>query len=296
MTYNQQAGQVKVREGNRVAVSLGLDFDAICLWDGTFHLTSPSYQSRGEFGAEVGVPRLLALCDKLGIKATWCIPGHTVETFTPQCLDIVKAGHEVAHHGYAHENPTVVDRERERRVLERGLEALSTIGVRPKGYRSPAWDFSPNTLSLLEELEFEWDSSLMGNDLHPYRPRPWTTERTVQHGDHMVADGPSMAGPASPVVEVPVTWFLDDFPAQEVVLGGLEGLKSIDGLEQRWRSYFDYAVANETGAVYTLTLHPQTAGRPHMMPMIEGLLRHILDNGGEFMTVSEIVAATTFDN
>ena len=38
--------------GKRIAVSIGADFDAHCLWMGTFGVTSPSYLSRGEFGAE----------------------------------------------------------------------------------------------------------------------------------------------------------------------------------------------------------------------------------------------------
>jgi peptidoglycan/xylan/chitin deacetylase (PgdA/CDA1 family) len=42
------------------------------------------------------------------------------------------------------------------------------IGVKPRVYRSPYWDFSPNTLSILEEYGFSADSSLMGNDFQPY--------------------------------------------------------------------------------------------------------------------------------
>ncbi len=69
--------------------------------------------SRGEFGAEVGAPRLLKLFDKYGIKTTWCIPGHTVDTFTDICKEVVARGHEVAHHGYVHENPTPLSYEEE---------------------------------------------------------------------------------------------------------------------------------------------------------------------------------------
>ena len=72
--------------GKRLAVSIGADFDAHCLWMGTFGLTSPSYLSRGEFGAEVGVPRLLAAVR----RSTTCAPrgacpSHTLQTFPRQC-------------------------------------------------------------------------------------------------------------------------------------------------------------------------------------------------------------------
>ena len=60
--------------GKRLAVSIGADFDAHCLWMGTFGLTSPGYLSRGEFGAEVGVPRLLELFVQYDMRTTWCIP------------------------------------------------------------------------------------------------------------------------------------------------------------------------------------------------------------------------------
>ena len=72
----------------------------------------------------------------------------------------------VGHHDYVHENPMSLAEET--KVMQMGLEALSRIGVKPRVYRSPYWDFSPNTLSILEEYGFSADSSLMGNDFHPY--------------------------------------------------------------------------------------------------------------------------------
>lgn len=295
MTYSQTVGKVALSPGKKVAVGLGVDFDAISVWDGTFHLSSPSYQARGEFGAEVGVPRLLKLFKKLGITTTWALPGHTAETFTLAAREAIEAGHEIAHHGYGHENPTVVEKHREKEVIERGLEALNSLGVKPRGYRSPAWDFSPNTLDLLEEFGFEWDSSLMANDIYPYLPRRWSQPDVVQHGEYKVASGPAVVGEPSNVVEVPVTWYLDDFPTQEYIPGALEGLQATASLEQRWRDTFDFAAAQGDGAVFTLTIHPQTAGRPHMIMMIERLIEYMLENGGEFMTIGDIVDKTTFD-
>ena len=295
MSYFQNPGRVQLPAGKSVAVALGCDFDALSLWDGTFHMTSPSYLSRGEFGAEVGVPRLLKLYEKYGVKTTWCIPGHTVDTFTAACRDVKAAGHEIAAHGYAHENPTEVDRDTEKAVFERGLEAFARIDVRPRGYRSPAWDFSPNTLALLEELGFEWDSSLMGNDFHPYYPRTWTMQSTVPHGPHQVASSGSVPGEPSSILEIPVTWFLDDFPSQEFILGAMEGMTSTAQVEARWRDTFDLAVEENDGGVFTLTVHPQTIGRAHMYMLLERLIKHMLDSGAAFMTLSEVADATVFD-
>src|ERR671926_498872 len=90
-------------DGQRVAVSISADFDAHAAWKGAFDRTSPSYLSRGEFGAEVGVPRLLELFSRYDIKATFCTPAHTMQTFTERFESVLAAGHEIAAHGCWHE-------------------------------------------------------------------------------------------------------------------------------------------------------------------------------------------------
>ena len=82
-------------------------------------------------------------------------------------------GHEIGAHGCLHEGIGPLEESAERALLERQIAVHKKIvGKRPRGYRSPSWDFSDHTLALLEEFEFEWDSSLMGRDFEPYRPRP----------------------------------------------------------------------------------------------------------------------------
>lgn len=296
MTYTQKTGRIELPAGKKVAVALGFDLDAMCIWDGSFHRWTPAFQSRGEFGAEVAVPRLLRLLDEYDVNATWCIPGHSADTFPEACADIVGHGHEIAHHGYMHENPTEVDRDREREVLQKGIESLRQLtGKPPRGYRSPYWDFSPNTLGLLEELGFDWDSSLMGNDLHPYYPRRVDQHEYVAHGAHQVGDGPSSFSEPSSILEIPVSWYLDDFPAQEYVTGAQEGMTAVSQIEERWRSIYDYAATKETGTVYALTTHPQTIGRAHMIQMLERLIVHFAENGAAFMSLSEVADAARFD-
>jgi len=88
----QKTGKVKLPPGKKVAVNLGCDFDAQSIWDGSFNLLSPAYMSRGEFGAEVGAPRLLELFKKYDIKTSWFIPGHTADTFPDICKEVLAAG------------------------------------------------------------------------------------------------------------------------------------------------------------------------------------------------------------
>ena len=63
-------GHLELPEGKKIAVNLGTDFDAQSLWLGGFNKPSRSFMSRGEFGAKVGVPRLLALYEKYDVKTT----------------------------------------------------------------------------------------------------------------------------------------------------------------------------------------------------------------------------------
>src|SRR5215216_1349389 len=268
-------------------VCLTFDFDAISLWIGPMGATSPSMISRGEFGV-VGVERILRLLSQTGIPATFFVTGHTAETYPRSVQAIVDAGHEIGHHGYLHENPVgLPSREAEARVLERGLEALDkTVGVRPVGYRSPAWDNSPHTIELLLEYGFRYESSLMGKDFEPY----W-----CRVGDVIHKDGPYEFGPNVDLVEMPVSWNLDDFPHFEYIR--LEnrispGLSAPSKVEEIWRDEFTYMYAEAPGGVLTITMHPQVIGRGHRMLMLERLIDFYAGHEGvAFATLGEAAEA-----
>lgn len=254
-------------EASRATVCLTFDFDALSLWLGPFNATSPSMISRGEFGA-VGVGRILRLLAREAIPATFFVPGHTADTYPDLVRAIVAAGHEIGHHGYLHENPVALaSRDEERDVLRRGLDALGRVaGVRPVGYRSPAWDNSPHTVDLLLEAGFRYESSLMGDDFTPY----W-----CRTGDVARRDGPYTFGAAVDLVEMPVSWILDDWPHFEYLQIGSRvspGLSAPSKVEEVWRGEFDYLCREVPGGVFTLTMHPQVIGRGHRMLMIERLI------------------------
>jgi peptidoglycan/xylan/chitin deacetylase (PgdA/CDA1 family) len=237
--------------------------------------------SRGEFGA-AAIPRILDLLERYDARATWCIPGHTVYAYPDLIRRIRDAGQELGHHGWVHENPQKFDRDGERRNLERGFEAFDRVaGVRPRGYRSPAWDFSENTIDLLLDFGFDYDSSCMGNDVYPYY---------LRQGDKASPTEPYVFGQPVDLVEVPVTWGLDDFPPFEFVWGMNAGLTSPSDIEEIWRGDFDYAYRQAQGAVYALTMHPQVIGRGHRMLMLERLLEHMSGHDGvAFETISTYV-------
>lgn len=257
--------------GHKIAVNIGADFDAHSVWMGTFGLTSPSYLSRGEFGAEVAVPRLLKLFERYGVRGTWCTPTHTMQTFPAAFNSILEADQEIAAHGCFHEAVLKLDADEERQLMARQLELHEKyVGKRPRGYRSPAFDFTDDTLKILEENGFDWDSSLMGRDFEPYHPRPVEVRW----------DGGNVFGPPSPVLEFPVSWFLDDFPAAEYVPRVNQGLGGTDVIFERWKDHFDYAYQHVENGVMALTVHPQTIGRAHNILMLERLLDYMAQHDG----------------
>jgi peptidoglycan/xylan/chitin deacetylase (PgdA/CDA1 family) len=260
------------------SVCLTFDFDAMSLWVGTFASNNPSAISRGEFGV-VGVQRLLALFRKHDIAGTFCIPGHTAYAFPDLLKEIQASGHEIVHHGWVHENPATFDRDGERGILERGLEALDfATGERPRGYRSPAWDLSPSSIELLQEMGFFYDSSCMGSDFEAYY---------LRKGDRWSQSEPYVFGELTELVEIPVSWMLDDFPAFEFVLGANDGLRAPSAVLEQWQGDFDYMVDNVPGGVFDLTMHPQVIGRGHRITMLEKLIRHMKDRGARFVRLGD---------
>jgi peptidoglycan-N-acetylglucosamine deacetylase len=243
--------------------ALTFDFDAMSVWIGSYKSRNPSMVSRGEFGA-VAVPRILDLLKKHKITATFCIPGHTALAYPDIVKRIDAEGHEIAHHGWVHENPADFDETGERFNIEKGLECLHKAAkVTPKGYRSPSWDFSERTIKILLDYGFVYDSSLMGADFTPYYARI---------GDRFDSTSAYVFGPNVDLVELPVTWLMDDFPHFEFVDKDTYGLSAASKVEEIWTDEFNYARNTVKGGLYSITMHPQVIGRGHRMMMLDRLI------------------------
>ncbi len=262
-------------------VCLTFDFDAMSSWITSAASDDPSMISRGEF-AIVGVRRVLEILRSHRLRATFFVPGHTVLAY-PSLLEQIHAdGHELGHHGWAHENPADFDRAGEQRVLELGLAAYDRVlGIRPRGYRSPAWAHSRATVELLLEAGFAYESSCMAGDFEPYY---------LRHGDRWSRDDPYRFGVTTPLVEMPVSWVLDDFPHFEVVPGVFNQLAPPEKLFGIWRAELDYMVDHCPGGALTLTMHPECIGRGHRLPGLEGLIAHARERGTRFATLGEVAS------
>lgn len=266
---------------NKSIVCLTFDLDALSLWLARGS-ASPTPLSRGEF-AVVGAQRVLSLLRQFDIRTTWFIPGHTIETYPALCRQVADEGHEIGHHGWSHVSPANLSKEQEEDGLLRGNAAIRSItGQDAAGYRSPAWDLSPHSVELLLKHGFKYDSSMMADDYTPYR---------VRQGDVITPDAPAVFGTPSALLEMPVSWSLDDFPHFEFTRtpnGIIPGLMNANAVLDNWIEDFLYMKENLAWGAVTYTFHPEVIGRGHRMRMLERLITRLHAEGARFERMSDV--------
>jgi peptidoglycan/xylan/chitin deacetylase (PgdA/CDA1 family) len=244
-------------------------------------MTTPTPLSRGEFGL-IGAQRILALLKTYGLRATWFVPGFTIESHPRACEAVVQGGHEVAHHSWAHIPPAQQSRAEEEADLVRANEAIAQLtGRKARGYRSPSWDLSESTIDLLLSHGFLYDSSLMGADYWPYRAR---------RGDRVELGKAFGFGEETTLIEMPISWSLDDFPHFEFVRTAttvLPGLQSARTVMESWLDEFRYMQQTVDWGVLTYTMHPYVIGRGYRMLALEDLVQKLIADGAVFMTMED---------
>ena len=261
-------------------VCLSFDFDAMSgmIAKG---LKTPTPISRGEFGA-VAVDRILSLLSRNQIDASWFIPGTIIRTYPDHCRRIFEAGHEIGNHGWTHVPPADLTPQKEDADLARSNEAIGEItGRSARGYRSPSWDLSPVTVDLLLKHTFLYDSSMMGHDHSPYFAR---------RNDVVSDDEPIQFGETTPLIEMPVSWSLDDFPHFEFLRlpnSVSPGLANAQLVLENWIDDFEYMQRTEDWGVLIVTFHPFVVGRGHRMMMLERLISALQERGACFYTMEK---------
>lgn len=257
--------------GARAAVTFTFDFDDEEAWlaDDPNAASKPGLLSMGTYGANVGVPEVLRLLDRRGIPATFFIPGRVAETHPDRVRDIVAAGHELAAHGYTHRSPTALSRDEEEDELVRTKQILEGFGVAVRGYRSPAWEFSVNTLDLLAAHGIGYSSNLMDR-LDPYRH-------------------------PNGVVELPVHWLLAD--SVHFWFSPAEWVKKIatpSEVREIWEE--ELLGIRDLGGLCVLVMHPQVIGRPSRLRLLDRIMGLVQELGDVWVagcgTIADRVTAS----
>ncbi|KAJ6481500.1 polysaccharide deacetylase [Mycena vitilis] len=274
----------------RVLCSYGVDVDAVAGWLGSYGgEDSTSDISRGIFAGTVGTRRLLKLFDKYNIKATWFIPGHSLETFPEESALIRDAGHEIGLHGYAHENPTAMTLEQQRAVLDKTYRMLTEFcGKPPRGSVAPWWETSREGTELLLSYGIDYDHSMSHHDCQMYWLRTgdaWTKIDYSQKAETWMK--PLSTG----IVEIPASWYLDDLPPMMFIKSApnSHGWVNPRDVEAIWMDHFDYFYREYDEFVFPMTIHPDVSGHPHALLMQERIIEHINKHEGvQWVTMEEM--------
>ncbi|MGD9602363.1 MAG: polysaccharide deacetylase [Gammaproteobacteria bacterium] len=256
-------------DGARVAVTFSFDVDTEPVWIGFQEQSSPSYMSRGEYGARTAMPRVMKLLQKHDIPASFFIPAMTMELH-PEVVKSIVADprHEIGFHSFVHENPMTLTPAEEREVYARAMDVVVRhAGKRPVGFRSAAWDLTESTIAIVKEMGFLYDSSMMADD-RPYE---------------LLANGQSTG-----LVELPVEWILDDWPLFQISWPSKHvAIRNAEDVYSIWKEEFDGAY--EEGTVFVLTMHPQVIGHRYRMAMLDRLITYIKSKPGVWITTHEAI-------
>lgn len=258
---------------SKTAVMISVNLDAEYFWLSLAPdcIDRPKTLSMGQYGMTRGLERLLDVFDEFKIKATFFVPGKVAEIYKDYMKTIVSKGHEIAHHGYEHENYALLSKEEQRISIEKGFKAIEeNCGVKPVGFRAPEGELTLETLDIVKELGIKYSSSLSTDD------RPFKLK--LSNNDS--------------IVEIPIHWALFDLPyfafnyrpAFPVGQGRISNYTQVlNNWIEEYNGYY------EQGLCYVLQLDPQTIGTPGRIPLVEELLKYINKCGDAwFATGSEI--------
>lgn len=247
--------------GNQCCVCFSFDVDAEYVFMGNDPkiATMPRRLSLGTYEWDSkAIPRILDLLDEYRIRGTFFVPGINAENHPDVMETLISRGHEVAAHGWKHENIADLPKEEEKERLLRTIRAIEkTTGKRPVGNRTAGGDLSANTLDLLWETGFLYDSSLRGEDM-PYR---------LKKPDSKTKDG---------LVIVPSYYEMDDFHLfadyPGIAAYHARMLSPQAGYES-WTTAFDGYY--KFGLCYITMFHPQIIGKPGYIMLMDRLLSYM---------------------
>ncbi len=255
--------------GKRIAVLVTFDLDAELLRQSVVGRKEIGFSdtSRGQFGPYTGLPRCLAMLRRQGLQTTFFVPGRIVEEYPEAVASIVRDGHELAYHGYDHDNTVGRPREAEEADMVRSEALLeAACGKRPVGSRGPLDVLQEYSADLLQERGYLYDSTLKDCDW-PY----------------VLPNG---------LVELPTDVALDDFSYFYFTYADEAPINCSylpDEVRVFWQDAFD-ELAAEGDKVLVLKLHPQLIGRLGRLRMLEQFLLYMKQNGAWLTTCREAAA------
>lgn len=257
-------------DGARCAVAFTFDVDV----DSSIHLnfgqaanSKVCASSMVRFEIEIGIPRIVALFRRIGIQQTFFVPGWCIDQYPKMAQHLADEGHEIGHHGYMHEKMNLLTAAEEREALQKGIASIVNLtGQRPKGYRVPSYAFSKDTLGMLIDEGFVYDSSLLGGEL------PYILETNKKR-----------------LIELPVDTALDDWN-QFVSFRDFGQIMPIASPQAGFEVYkAEFDAAWKYGVPWITVWHPFVTGRLARFDAMVELIQYMKAKGDVwFATLGEI--------
>ncbi len=225
--------------------------------------------TNGEFGAAIGLDRVLSVLDKHKAPATFFVPAVAAMLHPKMLADITTAQrHEIGVMGWSDEDPQLLSAAEEEQLLTRATEYLTkATGKKPVGARGPSAVLSMNTMALFRKAGFLYDSTLMGMD-EPYE--------VLTNGE------------ASGIVELPVSRLLDDYTMLTAARTGPSTLPSPELVFESMRDDFD--AAYQEGTLFLVTLHPHLIGMRSRITYLDDLLTYVKSKQNVWIATGEQIA------
>lgn len=258
-------------DGNKVACAITFDIDTDSILHLEYRQKAPTMLSTLSWLKydEIAVPRLVELYRRYGLKQTFFYPAWCMERY-PHLVDIIlEGGHEIAAHGYIHENPNQLEPEDEFYWLERQVNVIKRMtGKSPRGWRAPLYNFSKHSAEFLIDKGMKYDASLMGDDI------PYVLKAKNGH-----------------LIELPSHWGMDDWPpyVHEPNFGYKMPIKSPDEAMKVYM--YEFEVMYEYGGLWVAVWHPFVSARLARCHRIGQMIEEMLNRGGVWFATMEEIAS-----
>ena len=259
---------VRWPRGERVAVTLTFDFQGgEDIKPDKNGIRNHEEWTQCEYGPNTAIWRLLRILKEENVRATFLTCGAIAERFPEAVTAIVEAGHEVAGHGYHHETARDLTHDQEDEVMKKTLAMIQKrAGQRPYGWRSCTQ--SPNSIELLMENGFLWNSNTFSHDL----PFLWEAKGKV-------------------LVELPRHPFGDGR-----LYGRRDSGAPLDTLAV-WKAFFDelYDESQHKPLYVPFQFHPYISGRPGRAKTLRTIIQHMKSAGNAWFATGTEVANWCLD-
>ena len=208
-----------------------------------------------DYGIHEGIPRLLNLWDKHGIKVTSHMVGEAVRQHPELAREIVARGHEAAAHGQTWTPHWTMDEATERASYEANIAAIeAATGTRPTGFNAFWLRGTPHTLSILVSLGFRYHIDDLSRD------EPMRTQVNGQ-----------------PFAIVPYTLRMND-----IARFGAERPLTAAAFGQELRDEFDqlYLESATRRRMMSISTHDRIAGTPGRIKALDAFITYAKSHPG----------------